>query len=159
MSQLKLTTWLKVAIYTTPIALGGAAAVALVTIGIPKEMWMWMWVRYFGSVAVAHLIVWLPAIPAFRKAPELSALIWAIFSPIVGLGLFSILWWPFVWEAWMFGAIALILSYGLPIVASVLCAIILYRITRNEPGKPPVVTSKMTTPLELLQRIRRNESA
>ena len=150
---MKLTphrTWLKIVIYTTPIALGGAAVVALVTLGIPWNMWA----RYFGSVAIAHLSIWLPAILAFRRAPELSALIWAIFSPVVGLLVCSLLWWPFVRPAWIFGAAMLIFSYGLPFVVSVLCSIIVFRITQNERERAPSEKSGMTTPLALLQRNR-----
>lgn len=124
----RLRTWQKVAFYTTPLAVVGAAVVACLTLGLQEEMWL----RYFGSVVIAHLCVWLPSIPAFRKAPEVSALIWTLFSPVVGLGVFSVLYWPYIWGAWMFGALALIFSYGIPIVVSLSCSIILCRITRSE---------------------------
>jgi hypothetical protein len=128
MPPLRQRSWFKVVFYTTPLALAGAAGVALLTTGIPEGMgW-----RYFASVAACHLAIWLPSIPAFRRAPELSSLIWGIFSPVVGLALFSILLWPFTWGAWVFGAIALIFSYGLPIAVSVLCTVALYQITQND---------------------------
>lgn len=90
------------------------------------------WPIYLASIVLANLFVWLPSIPAFRRNPEVSAICWGVFSPMVGLAIFSALHGYYLYWTFVGGALAMIFAWGVLWLASLACVVLVWRFVREE---------------------------
>jgi len=126
-------TLIRVAIGTTLfVLLGGAGIGYFAGVFQTHEEDLVYWPIYLGVIIVSNLVIWVPSIPAFRRNPELSAIVWAIFSPVVGLVIFSLLHGSYFLYAFVLGALSMVFAWGLPWITSIACVVFVSRAIRNE---------------------------
>ncbi len=127
--------WIKTAIYTTTIALiGTITIIALFPGGFHAFCLGANTVIFVLALILSNIAIWFLGVLAIRRAGEIAALTWALFSPVIGLGLLGVFCAPYhnSWYVWVFGALGLTFNFWITWPVSITCAVIVYRLVQDE---------------------------
>lgn len=126
--------WFKTAVYTTTIAVAATLLIEVYANGWnslhPDPISLYL----FAALIASNLATWFLAILVIRQTAEIGAVLWAIFSPVLGLILFGFLSAPVTGGLyyWFYGAIAMACAFWITWPVSIACTVIVYRLVQAE---------------------------
>lgn len=131
--------WSRTAFYTTGIALIATFLIHVISNGIGSLAEPSL-LLFLVPLIAANLATWFLAVLAIRRTAEIGAVVWALFSPVLGLGLFGVFSAPLIdpGHTWIFGAISMIFTFWITWPVSVTCAVIVYRLVQSEAQSNPL---------------------